>query len=1122
MRDSILRYRRRRSIPVHRKLLSLLLNLDHRLTRHFFTPRVELLESRCLLSVDVVSEIYKTVKVSGTGEFSARDFSPFASPDVQPYGLTYGGSSNGNGTLSFLSPTNGRGTFQGSGNVNAILDHGPPDGDPFPFSYTYEGFADFTETNGDLTFTDGQGLSSTLGSSPFDFVGTGTINFSSYPFKFKDIWSVVKPLGGGVSFTSNGTWNVDLTPIDKSPFDIEVQAASWQSFGGVLFDFAAKGQPYAVSDRSTPVAKVEAFFATDTTEDSIVGESLGEVPVYWNQASGRGFLTPLENVPNEARYVLIVADHDHQYNDPNRENNVFPLKIYEEPTVEIKVNPDEPEKSMDYHVTIVVTSNSAVPTEINLDWLESYPANAGDIKLTPENPRGEKSVKTLPAFKNIEIELESLNHKWEWIPKQMPGEQLLDTLSNIATTTSSILQDQLNKVNAVGNARDVGRLGLASDLLSIVQLAVQLAAPVRSVKVPIEVTVSDTANDARFDEVTKDEPIEVTVNTKYRLYYDASILAAFLAGTEMSAGIVSLAGILLPPPLNVVSISAAIQAFVTAGAQFVLANELYKQALDPPAPDFTALTEPVRLVVKELEQSALSFFKIAAYDGLELEALNRAQAASRDRADGAALANDWSWQSIQLLRASDFASGAALLGTRDIARSALSQPYLFDAATVPGEDMATSLQNNGLPPILVDVLTQAGWTAQELDDLKFALIDVSPRIRTDLDMQPSKLITAAFSAASSLNELEQAIQLRVDRLASQVRDLTSEERIGLDELRSNVETVFSKQANSLSDMKTVHDLIAKARFLMLDTNNVAALHDDLDYAYGALFDFQNLLWTSQRLQQFVEALSINGEIGSKLGSDLTALLNQAKEKMLAGDFKSASKSFTSILYAARTASDVAPDVVNKLIDATQLFQYFIDPRPWQNDLNPLFVNDDNIVSPIDALIIINQLNSGGSQALVSPLDSLVSPNVQLDTNGDNMLSPIDALLVINWLNQVALGGEVDNTDVTHLPNLSSIDEYFGKFGGFAPFTGARGVGLFTFAQHEDSLLLPPSETYANVYVPQPLAYPTVQFYSNPTEEVMARTNRQKDIDSFQSGESEHWGELPTETPLSKFAITNNW
>ena len=58
-----------------------------------------------------------------------------------------------------------------------------------------------------------------------------------------------------------------------------------------------------------------------------------------------------------------------------------------------------------------------------------------------------------------------------------------------------------------------------------------------------------------------------------------------------------------------------------------------------------------------------------------------------------------------------------------------------------------------------------------------------------------------------------------------------------------------------------------------------------------------------------------------------------------------------------------------------------------NPTDPLDVNDDGLVSPIDALLVINQLNNGGQTSLG-----------YLDVSGDGRLSAVDALLVIHAIN----------------------------------------------------------------------------------------------------------------------------
>ena len=71
-------------------------------------------------------------------------------------------------------------------------------------------------------------------------------------------------------------------------------------------------------------------------------------------------------------------------------------------------------------------------------------------------------------------------------------------------------------------------------------------------------------------------------------------------------------------------------------------------------------------------------------------------------------------------------------------------------------------------------------------------------------------------------------------------------------------------------------------------------------------------------------------------------------------------------------------------------------KPWHNPANRLDVNGDGVVSPTDALLIINHLNKVGTGRLSLPWTGRF-----VDVNGDDSVSPVDALQVINFLNTKA-------------------------------------------------------------------------------------------------------------------------
>lgn len=78
------------------------------------------------------------------------------------------------------------------------------------------------------------------------------------------------------------------------------------------------------------------------------------------------------------------------------------------------------------------------------------------------------------------------------------------------------------------------------------------------------------------------------------------------------------------------------------------------------------------------------------------------------------------------------------------------------------------------------------------------------------------------------------------------------------------------------------------------------------------------------------------------------------------------------------------------------------PPPHQNPVENMDVNADGFISPIDALLVVNFLNTNTGDGSVA---GLPAPPPFRDVNGDNFITPIDALLVINFLNNGEGEGE---------------------------------------------------------------------------------------------------------------------
>jgi len=111
----------------------------------------------------------------------------------------------------------------------------------------------------------------------------------------------------------------------------------------------------------------------------------------------------------------------------------------------------------------------------------------------------------------------------------------------------------------------------------------------------------------------------------------------------------------------------------------------------------------------------------------------------------------------------------------------------------------------------------------------------------------------------------------------------------------------------------------------------------------------------------------------------------------------------------RSAFFASPEVAAKRVLQTERLEdrYMMAGdfiSPYHNLFTPTDVNNDGFVAPIDALVVINELNSRGSYNLLNRAAASGAEGEQAsqpkyyDVNNDGYLTPLDALTVINKLN----------------------------------------------------------------------------------------------------------------------------
>ena len=111
-----------------------------------------------------------------------------------------------------------------------------------------------------------------------------------------------------------------------------------------------------------------------------------------------------------------------------------------------------------------------------------------------------------------------------------------------------------------------------------------------------------------------------------------------------------------------------------------------------------------------------------------------------------------------------------------------------------------------------------------------------------------------------------------------------------------------------------------------------------------------------------------------------------------------------------TINDLGNAANFELLKST-VVQVAEDNPIWQNDSNPMDVNNDSVISPVgDVLTCINELNNHQFSDSLGrlPIPAATTSPPYLDVNGDYLISPVgDVLALINHLNNTPSGeGEV--------------------------------------------------------------------------------------------------------------------
>ncbi len=144
------------------------------------------------------------------------------------------------------------------------------------------------------------------------------------------------------------------------------------------------------------------------------------------------------------------------------------------------------------------------------------------------------------------------------------------------------------------------------------------------------------------------------------------------------------------------------------------------------------------------------------------------------------------------------------------------------------------------------------------------------------------------------------------------------------------------------------------------------------------------------------------------------------------------------------------DAMGNPMEQPYLASFHVIVAAWQNPVNRFDVDGDGYVTPLDALILINQINLHGSRTL-PPRTADDLQVGYLDVNGDGRVTPEDVLDVINYINaqlQTRPTAEGENTTPTEQPDALA------GWLTLETIVGLNAVRLRSPVHHERSMDIP--------------------------------------------------------------------
>lgn len=548
-----------------------------------------------------------------------------------------------------------------------------------------------------------------------------------------------------------------------------------------------------------------------------------------------------------------------------------------------------------FRATVTSSGHDDPPTQSNHDLQFRHLSN-GTAEVSG----------TLQPYATVEF-AQTVIDDWNWIPRENPVDNVLspyngDMWVSIFSGKYSAVFDWIKSAGGTFASRAASFIGGAYDVVSSLSTVFDIT-PHDQQKIDYRLDVSSGLSASN---VVVDESTSVKVrDDRMQAYVDFNVLyvggqVALGTGVSLLAGGFFSGGATFWPGVG---------AFMYGLGTILRAGDKYNLAFDPPDPNYEEFVVPQRQVFSAEQTLADGIPKQLVVNDLAIASLESARIVSRDRADGARLADDVLWESRQLWHASDLASQSAILQTRRIGQwTAASDLFEQVPAGVDAAGIA-HLSNHGFPVEIRQVFSDFGFTDNQIDHTLQTIIDTGPVEATDAPSKREEMLAAAaLTAQGAIEDAALAIQRQLS-LGESVATLLSETYERLQITHDNIAALIASSPPRLEILDRIEAHIDDVRRVLDETNDLENVVPLLTDAYALLVAFQLGIPTLDDVVDRVEQLNSNGHIPDQHKSTWQEALTTAKSKLKEGDVDGTVSTLVALVQ----------DVANSLTDGVGFF-----------------------------------------------------------------------------------------------------------------------------------------------------------------------------------------------------------